>query len=101
MNVSLTAELERLVNEKVASGMYGSASEVIRAGLRLLQQADADQAARLEALRSAVRVGVEQADRGELWDGKDVFDALRERRAPHVESVATHAKAARKRKAGS
>jgi antitoxin ParD1/3/4 len=35
MNISLTPELERLVNEKVKSGRYASASEVIREGLRL------------------------------------------------------------------
>ena len=38
MNVSLSAELERLIEQKVKSGMYNSASEVIRAGLRLLQE---------------------------------------------------------------
>ena len=36
MNVSLTPELERLVNEKVESGLYQTASEVVREALRLL-----------------------------------------------------------------
>ena len=40
MNVSLTPELEKLVNEKVKSGKYTSASEVVREGLRLLQDQD-------------------------------------------------------------
>ncbi len=38
MNVSLTPELEKLVQEKVASGLYNSASEVIRESLRLLHE---------------------------------------------------------------
>ena len=38
MNVSLTSELEQYVREKVNSGMYYSASEVIREGLRLLKE---------------------------------------------------------------
>ena len=38
MNVSLTPELEQYVNGKVQSGMYHSASEVIREGLRLLKE---------------------------------------------------------------
>jgi Arc/MetJ-type ribon-helix-helix transcriptional regulator len=37
-NVSLTPELERAVDERVASGRYRSASEVVRAGLRLLER---------------------------------------------------------------
>ncbi len=76
MNVSLTPELERLVAAKVKSGMYGSSSEVIRAALRALHQWEADRAARLEALRRDVRIGIEQAHRGELVDGEEVFDAL-------------------------
>ena len=38
MNVSLTPELEQYVQEKVSSGLYYSASEVIREGLRLLKE---------------------------------------------------------------
>ena len=37
-NVSLTPELEAFIDETVASGRYGSASEVVRAALRLLEQ---------------------------------------------------------------
>ena len=40
MNVSLTPELEELVSQKVATGMYHSASEVVREGLRLLRERD-------------------------------------------------------------
>ena len=42
MNVSLTPELERFVNDKVDTGMYQTASEVVREGLRLLKQRDED-----------------------------------------------------------
>ena len=38
MNISLTPELEELIHQKVASGLYHSASEVIREGLRLLKE---------------------------------------------------------------
>jgi antitoxin ParD1/3/4 len=47
MNVSLTPELEALVNEKVRSGLYGTASEVVREALRLLKQRD-DEARRAD-----------------------------------------------------
>ena len=40
MNVSLTPELEEMISQKVKSGMYNSASEVIREGLRRLFKED-------------------------------------------------------------
>jgi antitoxin ParD1/3/4 len=40
VNVSLTPELERLVNAKIESGLYQTASEVVREALRLLQRRD-------------------------------------------------------------
>jgi putative addiction module CopG family antidote len=51
MNVSLTPELEQYVNQKVESGLYQTASEVIRAGLRLLKKRDEEQQASDEARR--------------------------------------------------
>jgi len=47
MNVSLTRELEKLVNEKVRGGLYQTASEVVREALRLLKQRD-DEARRAD-----------------------------------------------------
>ena len=64
MNVSLTPELERLVNQKVSSGLYNSASEVIRAGLRLLEEQDAFKRAQLDNLRRDVQVGFDQIRQG-------------------------------------
>jgi antitoxin ParD1/3/4 len=55
MNVSLTPELEDLVNEKVRSGFYQTASEVVREALRLLKQRDD------EARRADQQAGVAQA----------------------------------------
>jgi antitoxin ParD1/3/4 len=62
MNISLTQELEELVKRKVASGLYGSASEVIRAGLRLLEERDRLQALRLEELRGEIRKGLDSGE---------------------------------------
>ena len=68
MNVNLTPELERAVREKVDSGLYNSASEVVREALRLMKERDALQQIRLEELRKEIRAGIAQADRGELSD---------------------------------
>ena len=66
MNVSLTSELEKLVNERVRSGMYSSASEVIREALRLFKEQGELRQRRLEELRKEIRIGLEQANRGEV-----------------------------------
>ena len=50
MNISLTPELDNFVEGKVKSGLYHSASEVIREGLRLLKERDVLQEVRVEAL---------------------------------------------------
>lgn len=83
MNVSLTPELERLVAEKVASGMYHSASEVIREALRLLKERDEWRQHRLEELRREIAVGLEQADRGETrpFDAEGLKQRVRDRLA--------------------
>lgn len=73
MNVSLTPELERLIAEKVASGMYSSRSEVVREGLRLLAERDQFLTARLDRLREEVGRGLEQALAGRLAPGEEVF----------------------------
>ena len=77
MNVSLTPELEKFVNDKVASGMYYSASEVIREGLRLLQEREMLKKIRIEELRKEIAVGIKQAERGQFVDGEEVFEKIK------------------------
>lgn len=62
MNVSLTAELEKYVSEKVSSGLYHSASEVIREGLRLLKEQDALRELRLNELRQQIKAGINSGE---------------------------------------
>ncbi|MBD2517838.1 type II toxin-antitoxin system ParD family antitoxin [Nostoc sp. FACHB-973] len=62
MNVSLTPELEKWVQSKVESGMYTSASEVIREGLRLLKEQDALKAIRLGELRREIQQGIDSGE---------------------------------------
>ena len=67
MNVSLTPRLEAMIREKVDSGMYNNASEVVREALRLLEQHD-----RERRLREELAIGVEQIERGETvrWNAE-------------------------------
>jgi len=66
MNVSLTPELEQLIHKKVATGLYLSASEVVRDALRLLEERDKIQPLRFEEVWREIQIGIDQADRGEV-----------------------------------
>ena len=62
MNISLTPHLEDLVKGKVESGLYGSASEVIREALRLLEERDRLQRMRLKELRLEIQKGIDSGE---------------------------------------
>ena len=79
MNVSLTDELKKFVDGKVASGLYHSASEVIREGLRLLAEHDRLRELRLSEVRRKVADGLDALDQGEGQPADDVFARLEER----------------------
>lgn len=77
INVSLTPQLERFVARKVAAGRYGTASEVVREGLRLLEERDRERDARLDEIRRKISVGLEQLQRGEARPADEVGGELR------------------------
>ena len=73
-NVVLTKHQEELIENLVESGRYQNASEVLRDGLRLVEQREAEDASKLEALRKAARVGVSALDRGEFKKFENIED---------------------------
>jgi antitoxin ParD1/3/4 len=68
-NISLTAHLDRFIEQKVRSGRNQSASEVVREGLRLMEERDAS----LASTRHKIEEGWQQSERGEGRDGEEVF----------------------------
>lgn len=76
MNVSLTPELEELVHERVRSGRYTSASEVVREALRLLEDRDELRELRLQEVRAKVAEGLRAAEAGDVHPGDEVFDEI-------------------------
>ena len=73
MNVSLTPYLEAMIQQKVQSGRYNNASEVVREALRLLEGRDA-----LQRLTAAIDVGVHEIERDEGFPWTpDLMDTLR------------------------
>lgn len=73
-NLVLTQSQEKLIANLVGSGRYQNASEVLRDGLRLLEQREAEDASRLKALRAASRIGTAAMDRGEFKEFETVSD---------------------------
>jgi antitoxin ParD1/3/4 len=57
MNVSLTPALEKMVQQKVESGLYNNASEVVREALRLMKEIEEVRRARLKRLKAALALG--------------------------------------------
>jgi antitoxin ParD1/3/4 len=58
MNINLTPQLEEMVRQKVSSGLYTSASEVIREALRLMEEQDRIRAVKLDRLRQDIQDGL-------------------------------------------
>lgn len=63
-NVNLTDHFDRFVETRVASGRFSNASEVVREGLRLLEERERENKAKLEWLRSAAQEGIDSMEQG-------------------------------------
>jgi antitoxin ParD1/3/4 len=82
-NVNLTDHLDRFIERGITSGRFGDASEVVREGLRLPEQREQEDEARVKWLRVAVKEGVEDIDHGEyttLRSRREVDDSMRQLR---------------------
>jgi len=78
-NISLTDPLDRFIDERVRSGDYQNASEVVRAALRLLKQQTDDDVHAVERLRAAIDEGVAAIEAGRFEAVTDLgkwFDQL-------------------------
>ena len=64
MNVSLTPKLEGYVKQKLSTGLYNSASEIIREGLRLLEEQDSIKQLKLQHLKEELNLGITSLDAG-------------------------------------
>ena len=76
MNVNLTPELEQLVHNKVHTGRYNSASEVVREALRLMEERDQIKAIQKDEIRKKIDEGWADAQAGRLYDGEEFMAQL-------------------------
>lgn len=76
MSLHLTPELENLVESKFKSGNYGSAAEVIREALGLLEERDQMLQLRRAEIEQKIAEGLDSLRRGEGVDGEKIFDRI-------------------------
>ena len=76
MNVNLTPELEQLVQAKVQSGRYNSASEVVREALRIMEQRDEVRSIQLQELRNRMDRALGESARAEGTDGEEFMQGM-------------------------
>lgn len=79
LSISLTPQLEESVRARIASGMYSSASEVVREALRLLDEYDELRGKRLDALRADLEAGL-RSGKGRKVTADDVIQRARARK---------------------
>lgn len=85
MNVNLSPQLEDLVKKKVASGLYNSASEVVREALRLMEEQDRFRAVKLDQLRQDISDGLASGD-PTPWNPDEIKKEGRKRRTARAKA---------------
>lgn len=88
MNVSLTPELEKFVADKVASGRYTSASEVVREALRHLDEYERSRAEQLAEFNRELQARLDALDRGEHVTAEESREHFRRRSAERRKQIA-------------
>jgi len=78
VNISITPELDEFLQNRVNSGRYQTTSEVVREALRLLERQEREREEAFQGLKAKLERGAAQAEAGNLLDGDEVFDELRE-----------------------
>jgi antitoxin ParD1/3/4 len=82
-SVALSSHFEEFIRIQVESGRYNNVSEVVRAGLRLLEDSERQQALKLQKLRNDIVTGMES---GATVPAKPVFDRLQAKYAKKAAS---------------
>jgi len=75
ISVTITAAMAKDIREKVESGAYASASEVVRAALRALQKDDQEHAERIASIKAQIKASLD--DRSASYSNEEVFDEIR------------------------
>jgi antitoxin ParD1/3/4 len=84
MNVSLHPRLAQFVEEQIAAGRFSTPEEVVNGALARLQAESELAVDDIEALRTEVAAGIDEADRGEVepWDADEIWSEVERRGSP-------------------
>jgi antitoxin ParD1/3/4 len=74
-NVAVTDHQDEMIETLVQTGRYRDADEVVRAGLRLVEEHEVEQAARLEGLRKSVQLGLADLEEGRVLEFESIAAA--------------------------
>lgn len=85
MNIFMTPELIKIVQDKVASGLYNDVSEVVGVGVRLLFELDAIKKRQIESLNLEIDKGIDSLKSGKFFSGQDVYNELLARRENYAQ----------------
>ena len=80
LTVALPEALDAFVRQRVASGRFASASDVVQEALTLLERREHEREEALDEIRREIQLGIDQAEAGQLRDGATVFAEIREKR---------------------
>jgi len=83
-SISISEHFNGFISSQIEAGRYETASEVVRAGLRMLEDYETGYHRKLDALRAHLDEGVAQLDAGEGTDGEAFFDELLDRKTPEA-----------------
>lgn len=75
MNIQLKPEQEKFIQEKIASGEYKNAEDVISQAFKLLEAKER----KIKELQDKISLGTEQIAQGQVTDGEEVFNRLQEK----------------------
>jgi antitoxin ParD1/3/4 len=81
MNVNLGPVFDQFVADLLKTGHYQSQSEILRDALRLLKEKEELKQLRIAGIRNEIAIGTAEAERGEFFDGEEVFAEVRKRSA--------------------
>jgi antitoxin ParD1/3/4 len=94
LNINLTPQLEKMIRAKVSSGLYNSASEVVREALRLMEEQDDLRKIKLQRLRQDIQDGLDSGP-ATPWDVDEFLKKVKAKRATEDKSHAKNAKKSR------